>query len=102
MMAEWLITGGAIVLLLVVSAYFSASETAMTASSGARMHELARHGDTRAQVVIALYERKPRMIGAISNSSVRAYASTCLRSLRSRWAKVGDSVCMRLSDPYEV
>jgi Mg2+/Co2+ transporter CorB len=83
MMAEWLITGGAIVLLLLVSAYFSASETAMTASSGARMHELARHGDTRAQVVIALYERKPRMIGALllGNNAVNIFASALATGL---------------------
>ena len=65
MTAEWLYAGGSVLVLLVLSAFFSGSETALTASSEPRMHELARQGSTRAQIVIALQERKPRLIGAI-------------------------------------
>jgi hypothetical protein len=81
MMAEWLITGGAIVLLLLVSAYFSASETAMTASSGRACTSHARRHP--AQVVIALYERKPRMIGALllGNNAVNIFASALATGL---------------------
>ena len=40
-----------VLLLLVISAYFSASETALTATSRARIHELARRGNKRAAEV---------------------------------------------------
>src|SRR3546814_17700067 len=65
MTTEWLLSIGAIGALLVFSAFFSGSETALTASSRPRMHELARHGDRNASVVLSLYERKERLIGAI-------------------------------------
>jgi Mg2+/Co2+ transporter CorB len=83
MMAEWLFTGGAIVMLLLLSAFFSGSETAMTASSAPRMHELARQGDSRALIVIALLERKPRMIGGLllGNNAVNIFASALATSL---------------------
>ncbi len=83
MTAEWLYTGGAIFVLLVLSAFFSGSETALTASSEPRMHELARQGSTRAQIVLALQERKPRLIGAIllGNNLVNIFASALATSL---------------------
>ena len=83
MTAEWLYTGGAIFVLLVLSAFFSGSETALTASSEPRMHELARQGSTRAQIVLALQERKPRLIGSIllGNNLVNIFASALATSL---------------------
>jgi magnesium and cobalt exporter, CNNM family len=83
MTAEWLITGASIAVLIVISAFFSGSETAMTAASGPRMYELARQGDLRAQVVIAMHERKPRMIGALllGNNVVNIFASALATSL---------------------
>ena len=65
MTEEWLVSIGAIAVLLVFSAFFSGSETALTASSRPRMHELARQGDRNASVVLSLYARKERLIGAI-------------------------------------
>jgi len=83
MTAEWLITGGSIFVLLVLSAFFSGSETALTASSEPRMHELARQGSARAQIVLALQERKPRLIGAIllGNNLVNIFASALATTL---------------------
>lgn len=83
MTAEWLYTGGSILILLVLSAFFSGSETALTASSEPRMHELARQGSVRAQIVLALQERKPRLIGAIllGNNLVNIFASALATSL---------------------
>src|SRR3546814_4071378 len=65
MTEEWLVSIGAIAALLVFSAFFSGSETALTASSRPRMHELARQGDRNASVVLSLYARKERLLGGI-------------------------------------
>lgn len=83
MTAEWLFTGAAIVVLLVLSAFFSCSETALTASSEPRMHELARQGNLRARMVIALQERKSRLLGAIllGNNVINIFASALATGL---------------------
>jgi len=83
MTAEWLYAGGSVLILLILSGFFSGSETALTASSEPRMHELARQGSTRAQIVIALQERKPRLIGAIllGNNLVNIFASALATGL---------------------
>ena len=49
----------------VVSAFFSGSETAMTASSRARMNSLAKAGDHRATLVDRLLMQQERLIGGI-------------------------------------
>ncbi len=59
------ITVLAIVVLLVVSAYFSAAETALSAASRRRIHKLARDGNTRAQFVERLQRNTERLPGAI-------------------------------------
>jgi Mg2+/Co2+ transporter CorB len=83
MTMEWLITGGAIVVLLVLSAFFSCSETALTASSEPRMHELARQGNLRARMVVTLLGRKSRLLGAIllGNNLVNIFASALATGL---------------------
>ncbi|MCH9020261.1 MAG: HlyC/CorC family transporter [Proteobacteria bacterium] len=67
----------AIVLLLVLSAFFSGSETALTAASRPRLHHLERRGNRRAGLVNRLIESKERMIGAIllGNNAVNIFAS---------------------------
>jgi Mg2+/Co2+ transporter CorB len=74
---EILISIGAILALLVLSAFFSGSETALTAASVPRMHTLARQGDHRAELVNGLWNRKERLIGAIllGNNLVNIMAS---------------------------
>lgn len=86
MTAEWLLMGGAIFILLLLSAFFSGSETAMTASSDARMYELARQGSRPAQIVVAMHARKQRLIGAIlfGNNLVNIFASALATSLLLR------------------
>ncbi|SEP97101.1 Mg2+ and Co2+ transporter CorB, contains DUF21, CBS pair, and CorC-HlyC domains [Faunimonas pinastri] len=54
-----------IVVLVLVSAFFSGSETALTASSRARMHQLQKSGDERAGIVEQLLNSKERLIGAL-------------------------------------
>jgi Mg2+/Co2+ transporter CorB len=68
---------GAIIGLVLISAFFSGSETALTASSRARMHELERRGDRRAATVNLLRETPERLIGSIllGNNLVNILAS---------------------------
>ena len=68
---------GAVIGLILLSAFFSGSETGLTATSRARMHELERRGDRRAAVVNALRETPERLIGSIllGNNLVNILAS---------------------------
>ncbi len=72
-----LIPIGSIVVLLVFSAFFSGSETALTAASRPRMHALEQEGDPKAELVNRLFARKERLIGAIllGNNLVNIMAS---------------------------
>ncbi|MDO9127291.1 MAG: CNNM domain-containing protein, partial [Parvibaculum sp.] len=74
---------GAIILLLLFSAFFSGSETALTAASRARMHRLAEEGDKRARLVLRLTEDRERLIGAVllGNNLVNIMASALATSL---------------------
>jgi Mg2+/Co2+ transporter CorB len=83
---ELLVTTGGIVVLIVLSAAFSGSETALTAASQPRMHLLAQQGDRRAQLVNRLFADKERMIGTIllGNNLVNILASALATSLLIR------------------
>lgn len=50
---------------LAASAFFSAAETALTAASRPRIHQLAQDGDPRAAVVKALQDRREDAIAAL-------------------------------------
>jgi Mg2+/Co2+ transporter CorB len=54
-----------IVALIIVSAFFSGSETGLTTSSRARLTEMARRGSTRAATVLKLTAYPERLIGAL-------------------------------------
>ncbi len=54
-----------IVGLIFVSAFFSGSETGLTTSSRARLTEMARRGDRRAESVLKLTSLPERLIGAL-------------------------------------
>ena len=60
----WL-TAGAIVVLLAMSAFFSASETAMTGSSRAKLRALADRGEPGATTALAATGDSERLIGAV-------------------------------------
>ncbi len=62
--ALW-ITLAAIAVLLLFSAFFSGSETALTAVSRARMHHLERKGQHNAALVRRLRDDKEMLIGAL-------------------------------------
>lgn len=51
--------------MLVLSAFFNASETALTAHSRARMHALEQEGNPRAALVNTLLKSPERLIGAV-------------------------------------
>jgi Mg2+/Co2+ transporter CorB len=72
--------------LLLLSAFFSASEAALNAASRSRMHMLESNGDTRAGIVNGLIESRDRLIGAllIGNILVIILASSLATSLSIR------------------
>ena len=73
----------AVLLLIGMSAFFSGSETALTAASRARMHQLEKDGDKRAALVNRLIADRERLIGAIllGNNLVNILASALATSL---------------------
>ncbi|MBT5415021.1 MAG: HlyC/CorC family transporter [Rhodospirillaceae bacterium] len=73
----------AIVVLLIVSGFFSGSETAMTAASRARLLRLEQQGLRRAGIVNALRQEQDRLIGAIllGNNLVNILASAIATSV---------------------
>lgn len=83
MTTELALTLGGILVLLVLSAFFSGSETAITAASRARMHALEKDGDTAAGLVNRLVSAPGRLIGAIliGNNLVNILASALATSL---------------------
>lgn len=54
-----------IVALIIVSAFFSGSETGLTTASRARLSELERRGNSRAKTVLKLTSMKERLIGSL-------------------------------------
>jgi Mg2+/Co2+ transporter CorB len=78
-----LITLLAVFILLLLSAFFSGSETALTAVSRARMHALEQEGNERAGLVSRLLDRPERIIGTVllGNNLVNILASALTTSL---------------------
>jgi len=72
-----------IAILLALSAFFSGSETALTAASTPLMHRLELRGDARAAIVNRLHEHRERLIGAIliGNNLVNILASALATSV---------------------
>ncbi len=79
---DWL-TVAAIAVCLLLSAFFSASETALTASSRAAMLRLERQGSRDAGIVNRLLATRERLLGAVllSNNLVNTAASTLATGL---------------------
>jgi Mg2+/Co2+ transporter CorB len=74
---------GAILLLLIISAFFSGSETALTAVSRGRMHQLEKDGSSAARDVNRLVANRERMIGAVllGNTFINILASSLATQL---------------------
>jgi len=81
-MGIWIIAV-VVLALVVLSAFFSGSETALTATSRARMHHLEGAGDPRAKSVNTLMTRQDRLIGAllIGNNLVNILGSALATSV---------------------
>ena len=79
---EWL-TVLAVVICLLVSAFFSASETALSASSRAAMLRLEKQGNRDAAIVNRLWATRERLLGAIlfANNFTNIAASTLATGL---------------------
>ena len=83
---DW-IALGIVVVCLLLSAFFSASETALTASSRAAMARLEKHGNAGARIVNELLASRERLLGAIlfSNNAVNIAASSLATGVLLSW-----------------
>jgi Mg2+/Co2+ transporter CorB len=72
-----------ILCLMMMSGFFSGSETALTAASSGRMHSLEKDGNKRAALVNKIRMKKDRMIGALllGNNLVNILASALATSV---------------------
>lgn len=82
---QWLLVL-AVIALIMISGFFSGSETALTAASRARMHQLEKSKEKdagRAAIVSTLIRAKERLIGALllGNNLVNILASALATSL---------------------
>jgi Mg2+/Co2+ transporter CorB len=85
----WLV--GAVIGLLLASAFFSSSETGMVAINRYRLRHLARQGHRGAMRVNALLKRTDRLLSVIliGNNFVNNFAAVLAAILAMRW--LGDS-----------
>src|SRR3984893_13584711 len=83
---DWLALLG-VVLGFLLSAFFAGSETALTASSRARMHRLEKQGNRRAALVNRLLDARERLIGALlfGNNAVNIAASSLATGVLLAW-----------------
>lgn len=81
------ITFAIVVACLLISAFFSASETALTGSSRASMMRLQKQGSAQAGVVAWLLDRRERMIGAllVGNNLANIGASALATGVLTAW-----------------
>src|ERR1700681_1351050 len=83
---DWL-TFSIVIALLLVSAFFSASETALTGASRASMLRLSKQGNREAAVVSSLFGMRERMIGALllGNNIANIGASALAAGIFTPW-----------------
>lgn len=84
-----------LVILLLLSAFFSSAETALTTSNRIRMRTLAEDGDKRAATVLRITDDSGKMLSAIliGNNIVNLSASSIATSLAIKlWGNVGAGV----------
>lgn len=83
---DWF-TFGIVIACLLISAFFSASETALTGSSRASMLQLQKNGNVRAGIVTRMLEKRERMIGAllVGNNLANIGASVLATGVFTAW-----------------
>jgi Mg2+/Co2+ transporter CorB len=96
-----IVTALVVVLACVLfSAFFAASETALTAASHGRMHTLEKEGDARAGVVMRLLKQRNRLIAALllgntlANISGSAFTTSALTMLVGEHGAVYATIVM--------
>src|SRR5712692_3957551 len=83
---DWL-TFSIVIALLLVSAFFSASETALTGASRASMLRLSKQGNRQAAIVSRLLDVRERLIGALllGNNIANIGASALATGIFTTW-----------------
>src|SRR6202163_461625 len=83
---DWL-TFSIVVALLLTSAFFAASETALTGASRASMLRLSKQGNREVGVVSSLLSMRERLIGALllGNNIANIGASALSTSIFTAW-----------------
>src|ERR1700724_3308933 len=83
---DWL-TFSIVIACLLVSAFFSASETALTGASRAGKLRLSKHGNREASVISSLFTMRERMIGALllGNNIANIGASALATGIFTAW-----------------
>src|SRR6202142_3753369 len=83
---DWF-TFSIVIVCLLVSAFFSASETALTAASRASMLRLSKQGSREAGVVSSLFAMRERLIGALllGNNIANIGASALATGIFTAW-----------------
>ena len=82
-------------LLLLLSAFFSSAETALTTVNRIRLRSLAEDGDKRAATVLSVTDDSGKMLSAIliGNNIVNLYASSLVTTLATKlWGNVGAGI----------
>jgi Mg2+/Co2+ transporter CorB len=76
-----------VILCLLVSAFFAASETALTGASRASMLRLSKQGNGEAKVVSSLFNMRERLIGALllGNNIANIGASALATGIFTTW-----------------
>ena len=84
--ASFWLTVAAILVLLALSAFFSGSETALTASSRAKLRALADRGERGARTALAATEDSEHLIGAVllGNNVVNILAASLATAMFTR------------------
>ena len=92
--AHFWLTGAAILLLLAMSAFFSGSETALTAASRGKLKSQGDKGSLGAQAAMEVSEDNERMIGALllGNTIVTILAAALATALMMRMVGGGGVV----------
>lgn len=84
--AAFWITAGSILVLLVMSGFFSGSETALTAASRGKLRSAADKGSRGAQTALRITEDNERLIGSVllGNNVVNILATSLATALLTR------------------
>ena len=84
-----------LIILLMLSAFFSSAETALTTTNRHKMRSLAEEGDSRATLVLKLIENPGKLLSTIliGNNIVNLSASSLATSLAiTLWGSVGAGI----------